>query len=78
MHAFLSNLANRQTDRQTNAGKFFPPLSEVIIHSHCFGHNGIVGFITGGQIIGGRIFRFMTVNDLHAWAVLMSGVHTPK
>jgi len=24
MHAFLSNLANRQTDRQTNAGKHIP------------------------------------------------------
>jgi len=36
MHAFLSNLANRQTDRQTNEhGKKHvpPPLSEVIIRS---------------------------------------------
>jgi len=35
VHAFLSNLANRQTDKQTNKHgqkPFAPPLSEVITH----------------------------------------------
>jgi len=30
MHTFLSNLANRQTDKQTRAMHLAPPLSEVI------------------------------------------------
>jgi len=30
MHAFLSNLANRQTDKQTRAKHESPPLSELI------------------------------------------------
>jgi len=31
MQAFLSNLANRQTDKQTRAKRVPPPLSEVIM-----------------------------------------------
>ena len=33
IHAFLSSLANRQTDRQTREKHLSPPLSEVIIHA---------------------------------------------
>jgi len=63
MHAFLSNLANRQTDKRTRAKHLPPPLSEVISHTslYCVLIQSSDSLL---QIIHGRPGTLMSVKNV--------------